>query len=368
MDAETIGAYDAAARHYADHRSVRDASRAHRFAASTPVGPRLDLGCGPGLYFGLLGVPLVGCDASTAMLDVARSVEPSVVLVRADQEALPFTRRSFAGVWANKCLQHVAAPDLPMVLADLHRIFRVEGRLGAELFAGEGELRSDDDLPGRRFVLWDPEELRDLLAGAGFAVGRLEVTDRGDDLPRLLVEATRLRTLPDTVGPDMRLLVCGLNPSLVAADAGVGFAGPTNRFWKALRLAGLSEVDRDARLLLQRDGIGMTDQVKRDSCSERAPCGRLPVGRGSSGAAGGAHATRGAVRGRARGSACGGRPLGSAGMATRHGMGRAGLRHAVHERPQRGNLAGRVGHPPRGRGTRSLTAPTRSISTPDRHL
>jgi TDG/mug DNA glycosylase family protein len=263
LDAETIGAYDAAARHYADHRSVRDASRAHRFAASTPVGPRLDLGCGPGLYFGLLGVPLVGCDASTAMLDVARSVEPSVVLVRADQEALPFARRSFAGVWANKCLQHVAAPDLPMVLADLHRILRVDGRLGAELFAGEGELRSDDDLPGRRFVLWDPEELRDLLAGAGFAVGRLEVTDRGDDLRRLLVEATRLRTLPDTVGPDMRLLVCGLNPSLVAADAGVGFAGPTNRFWKALRLAGLSEVDRDARLLLQRDGIGMTDQVKR---------------------------------------------------------------------------------------------------------
>ncbi len=37
---------------------------------------------------------------------------------------------------------------------------------------------------------------------------------------------TRARTLPDTVGPGMRLLVCGLNPSLHAADAGVGYVTP----------------------------------------------------------------------------------------------------------------------------------------------
>ncbi len=150
-----------------------------------------------------------------------------------------------------------------MVLADLHRIVQVGGVLALEVFAGEGEFRSDDDLPGRRFTLWDPDELEDLLAGAGFAVDHLSVTGEGDDLNRLLVRATRVRTLPDTVGPDMRLLVCGLNPSLVAADAGVGFAGPTNRFWKALHRAGLSDVDRDARQLLGRDRIGMTDQVKR---------------------------------------------------------------------------------------------------------
>ena len=43
------------------------------------------------------------------------------------------------------------------------------------------------------------------------------------------VEATRARTLADTVGPAMRLLVVGLNPSIYSADAGHGFARPGNR-------------------------------------------------------------------------------------------------------------------------------------------
>ena len=63
----------------------------------------------------------------------------------------------------------------------------------------------------------------------------------------------------------MRLLVCGLNPSLHAADAGVGFAGPSNRFWPALVEAGLcSEASaRDPWRLLAHERIGMTDVVKR---------------------------------------------------------------------------------------------------------
>ena len=256
-----------------------------------------------------------------------------------------------------ECLQYVAAPDMPMALADAHQALPVGGRLDFELSAGRGELRPDDDLPGRRSVLWDPEELRDLVEGAGFGVDRLEVTDQGDDLPRLLVEATRLRSLPDTVGPGMRLLVCGLNPSLVAADAGVGFAGPTNRFWKALRLAGLSDVDRDPRLLLRRDRIGMTDQVKRatraaselttaDYRSGMARLERLV-----------ARTARRPVRGRSRRLACRSRPLGPARMAARRTVGRAGLRHAVDERSQRRNLAGGARGAPSGRRPGPLSAP-----------
>lgn len=286
MDARTIAAYETGAADYAEHRNVRDPAPAERFAAATPNGLRLDLGCGPGLYFGLLGGPLVGCDASLAMIEVARRVEPSggqlAGLVATDQEALPFRRGAFAGVWANKCLQHTAAPDLAMVLADLHRIIGVGGHLAIEVFVGDGEFRSADDLPGRRFTLWQPEELADLITGAGFDIADQQVIGRSDDLPRLIVDAIRLRTLPDTVGPNMQLLVCGLNPSLVAADVGVGFAGPTNRFWKALRLAGLSDVDRDARTLLHHDRIGMTDQVKRATraASELTPADyRLGLGR-----------------------------------------------------------------------------------------
>ena len=90
----------------------------------------------------------------------------------------------------------------------------------------------------------------DIVAGAGF--------DRiGGRRGR------RLRTLPDTVGPGMRVLVCGLNPSVVAADAGFGFAGATNRFWPAAIEAGLVTRVRDPLHALVVDGVGMTDLVKR---------------------------------------------------------------------------------------------------------
>ena len=263
MDDSTVAIYSANASTYAVHRNVRDPEPATVFATTCAPGRRLDLGCGPGLYFSLLGAPLIGIDASRTMLQVASARRLPAPLAQADLERLPFRRGSFTGVWANKCLQHVAAEDLPMVLHDIHRTLDVGGRLAAELFSGNGTFVTDGDLPGRRFTLWDPEELTDLLVGAGFV--DIEVHFRGgsDNWAGLLVTARRSRTLADTVGDGMRMLVCGLNPSLPAADAGVGFAGPTNRFWRALHDGGISSVERDAVALLRRDHIGMTDLVKR---------------------------------------------------------------------------------------------------------
>ncbi len=79
------------------------------------------------------------------------------------------------------------------------------------------------------------------------------------------MRARAARTLPDFVGPGMRILVCGLNPSLVAADAGYGYAGPSNRFWKAAVASGLVAPSRARQplRLLAEDGVGMTDLVKR---------------------------------------------------------------------------------------------------------
>ncbi len=104
-----------------------------------------------------------------------------------------------------------------------------------------------------------PERLGDVVEGAGFglvAAGRRRVG-------RWVVSVERRRTLPDTVGPGLRLLVVGLNPSVVAADAGYGFAGATNRFWKAAMAAGLVTEPRDPGRALAVDGVGMTDLVKR---------------------------------------------------------------------------------------------------------
>jgi TDG/mug DNA glycosylase family protein len=65
----------------------------------------------------------------------------------------------------------------------------------------------------------------------------------------------------------MRLLVCGLNPSVYSADAGYGFARKNNRFWPAAKAAGLVTKTGDPRHALDTDHIGMTDIVKRASAN-----------------------------------------------------------------------------------------------------
>jgi TDG/mug DNA glycosylase family protein len=138
-------------------------------------------------------------------------------------------------------LASCAAPDLPEALARLH----------AELAAG---ARLTLLLPPRIGVA----ALERALEGGGFALGARP--RGGAAATRARVE--RLRTLADRVRPALRLLVCGLNPSLYAADAGVPFARPGNRFWPAARRAGLVEVERDCDAAL-RAGIGFTDLAKR---------------------------------------------------------------------------------------------------------
>lgn len=94
----------------------------------------------------------------------------------------------------------------------------------------------------------------DLLTGAGFVA----TDDSSTGLP-----VERQWTLADTVGPNMAVLIVGLNPSPSSADNGVGFARPGNRFWPAVLAAGLATIDRDPVAALKDHGMGMTDVVKR---------------------------------------------------------------------------------------------------------
>jgi double-stranded uracil-DNA glycosylase len=66
----------------------------------------------------------------------------------------------------------------------------------------------------------------------------------------------------------MRVLSIGLNPSLPSVEAGFYFANPRNRFWKVLNASGLLSEPIEPGpaamgLLLQREGMGFTDLVKR---------------------------------------------------------------------------------------------------------
>lgn len=267
LDQGTLAAYEAGARAYAARGTSPDRERTAALRARALDGPVLDLGCGTGVHLGALGPGAIGVDPSGAMLAEARAAHPRVPLVRAAAGALPVRPRALGACWSSKALQHLAAADLPLALADLHRSLAVGAPLALSLFAGTGEAVTDDDLPGRRFTFWSPEALGDVVEGAGFADVELEpIPDPAPHAwPMLRLTAVRARTLADTVAPGMRLLVCGINPSLHAADAGVGYAGPGNRFWPALAAAGLVPpgAERDPWRLLRQGGIGMTDVVKR---------------------------------------------------------------------------------------------------------
>lgn len=126
----------------------------------------------------------------------------------------------------------VAPESLPMWLARLHRTLPLAA---AVTITVDGAV---------------PVPLSDLLEGAGFALSGSGTTRRD-------------RSLPDTVAGGMRLLVVGLNPSPHAADVGVAFSRPGNRFWPAALAAGVASVDRDPDHALGHHRLGMTDLSKR---------------------------------------------------------------------------------------------------------
>jgi double-stranded uracil-DNA glycosylase len=73
------------------------------------------------------------------------------------------------------------------------------------------------------------------------------------------------RAVPDLIAPDLKVLFCGINPSLYSAATGHHFARPGNRFWPALYRAGFTRrllKPWEEELLLEED-VGITNLVSR---------------------------------------------------------------------------------------------------------
>lgn len=88
---------------------------------------------------------------------------------------------------------------------------------------------------------------------------------------RAELESFRDQSIPDLVGPDLKLLIVGINPGLWTAAVQTPFAHPGNRFYPALRKAGIIDRDIDPaagftpadREYLINRGIGCTNLVNR---------------------------------------------------------------------------------------------------------
>ena len=90
-------------------------------------------------------------------------------------------------------------------------------------------------------------------------------------LTREQLDSYRDTTVPDLVGPGLRLLFVGINPGLWTAATGTHVAHPGNRFYPALLRAGVirraidpaAGMDDDERAHLIERGIGITNIAPR---------------------------------------------------------------------------------------------------------
>jgi len=81
------------------------------------------------------------------------------------------------------------------------------------------------------------------------------------------VAAAAGRTIPDLIGPGLRVLFSGINPSLYSAATGHHFARPGNRFWPALHRSGFTPrlLHPAEQFELPALGLGITNVVARAS-------------------------------------------------------------------------------------------------------
>jgi SAM-dependent methyltransferase len=198
VDRDTVAVYQEKAGEWRSRRGERGDGLGAEFRSTAGPGPVVDLGCGVGRYLTEIGAPVIGMDATAAMLREATHVlaeSPSPpVLVRGDLEALPFAERTLVGLFARHSYLHLPKTSVLPALREARRVLVAGGLLFLSLIPGDYEGRSlpHDDFPGRYFALWSEAELEAVLAEAGFREARVETRERlGGRQPDLVGRARR---------------------------------------------------------------------------------------------------------------------------------------------------------------------------------
>ncbi len=188
----TLAYYEHNRQRYAERARGRlDLAALQEFCRRLPAGGRvLDAGCGTGRdlrYFNRAGFAAEGFDVSPAMVELAGASAGTRVWT-ADLRLVSLARETYDGVWANRSLIHLRAPECQRAMASFFAALKPGGTLFVSLEAGEteGETRLDrtDDPtgPSRMIYLYRPDDFASLIRQNGFRVeltgGELGAPDR----------------------------------------------------------------------------------------------------------------------------------------------------------------------------------------------
>lgn len=179
----TRDAYDAAAATYAQlfRDALRDSplDRAMLGAFADVVrtggdGRVADLGCGPGhitAHLDELGLAAFGVDASPAMIALARQAHPALQFDVGSMAALDIADGVLGGVLSRWSVIHTPPQELPVILAEFHRVLAPGGHLLIGFSASDGpshptQVFDHTVAPAYR---WWPDHLAAMLRASGLA-------------------------------------------------------------------------------------------------------------------------------------------------------------------------------------------------------
>ena len=168
-DAKTLAVYDAKIEDYLRLTQAPPSKSLLAFIKAIPEGGRiLDLGCGPGLAAAEMarhGFDVDALDGSAEMV-AAASKHPGVTARQATFDDLP-SQATYNGIYANFSLLHAKRADFKRHIQACHAALHPGGIFHLTMKLGTGEKR---DALGRFYTYYTAQELKDILAQAGFTL------------------------------------------------------------------------------------------------------------------------------------------------------------------------------------------------------
>jgi SAM-dependent methyltransferase len=164
-----------------------------------PLGPVLDVGCGPGTvtaHLAGLGLDVRGVDLSPRMIQHARRRHPALQFEVASATDLDVPPASLGGVLGWWSLFNLPRNVLPQVFAAYARALVPGGQTMIGTHVGDEDIVRREAYGGVRVEwtthLWRPEELVELLADAGLeVVAEMRFPESADSRPQVLLGAQR---------------------------------------------------------------------------------------------------------------------------------------------------------------------------------